>query len=97
MVIGPRQAMQAKRAGLKPGVPDLVFPIPRGVYHGLFVELKRRDEHAKASDAQLSWLEYLRTAGYHAIVCRGADEAERAILNYLEGSVNTHGLSGRVP
>ena len=84
LVIGPAQAMRAKRAGLKPGVPDIVLPVARKGFHGLFVELKRNDESIQASPLQNIWLDKLSAQGYLAMVCHGADDAEQAILNYLE-------------
>ena len=38
----PGQASKAKRTGLVKGFPDINLPVPRGVFHGLFIELKRK-------------------------------------------------------
>lgn len=43
-----RTGARLKSEGLKPGVPDLCLPVARGKYHGLYVELKRRDQRATA-------------------------------------------------
>ena len=32
------------RQGLKKGVPDICLPVPRGKYHGLYIEMKRIGE-----------------------------------------------------
>ena len=77
-----------KRAGVRAGVPDLFLPCPRprpdgGQWHGLFVEMKRADHSNSPSAEQKRWLDYLRSAGYMAVVCYGADEAIRAIQTYL--------------
>lgn len=74
-----------KRAGMRPGFPDLFFPIARGGYHGLFIEMKRR-AGGKVSDAQRGWIDRLNHAGYFAIVCAGADEAIQIIENYRRTS-----------
>lgn len=34
------EAANLKRQGVKAGVPDLFLPVPRGGYHGLYIELK---------------------------------------------------------
>lgn len=36
----PREAAHMKEQGVKPGVPDLCLPVPRGRYHGLYIEMK---------------------------------------------------------
>ncbi|BCI60837.1 VRR-NUC domain-containing protein [Solibaculum mannosilyticum] len=72
-----------KREGVKPGVPDLCLPIPRGGYHGLYLELKAGNN--VPTDNQLWWLERLSEQGYWAGWCVGADEAIKTIKKYLEG------------
>src|SRR5699024_10256580 len=34
-------ARKLKAEGVQRGVPDLCLPVPRGPYHGLYIELKR--------------------------------------------------------
>lgn len=83
---GSRNVVEAKRLkaqGVKPGVPDLVLPVARGKYHGLYIELKTL--RGRVSDTQKQWLDALRNQGYAAIVCRGADEAIAMIAKYLAG------------
>lgn len=83
---GSRNVIEAKRLkaqGVKSGVPDLVLPVARGKYHGLYIELKT--PRGRVSDTQKQWLEALRNQGYAAIVCRGADEAIAMIAKYLAG------------
>ena len=36
----PQQGARLKRMGVKSGVPDLHLPVARGVYHGLYLEMK---------------------------------------------------------
>ena len=78
------EAANLKRQGVKPGVPDLFLPVARGVYHGLFIELKRRDG-GRLSENQKRWLHLLERQGYAAVVCHGAKEAVVALTTYLEG------------
>lgn len=80
-----------KVAGVKPGVPDLCFPVPLHGFHGLYIELKHGKN--KPSEDQREWLEYLETAGYCALVCYDREEAIRAILGYLDGTLDA--LPGR--
>lgn len=78
----PQQGQFLKRKGVKPGVPDLCLPVARGGYHGLYIELKRA-VGGILSDEQKWWIDELISQGYAAIVCHGADEAIRAIKEYL--------------
>lgn len=83
---GRRDAAEAanlKRQGVKPGVPDLFFPVARGGYNGLFIELKRT-EGGRLSEYQKHWLHLLEKQGYCAVVCHGAREAVDVIIRYLK-------------
>lgn len=77
----PIEAKNLKRTGLKPGVPDLCLPVPRGKYHGLYIEMKT--EEGTTSPEQDWWLEELKRQGYCAGVCHGWDAAKRTIEWYL--------------
>lgn len=77
-----RQMSVLKSTGLLPGCPDIAIPLPRGGYSGLFIELKRR-KGGKVSVNQKNCLEALTQAGNKAVVCRGCDEAIKAIEDYL--------------
>ncbi len=70
---------------MKSGVPDLVLPVARSCYHGLYIELKAMD--GTVSDKQGEWIDNLRIQGYCAIVCYGADETISAIEKYLKGAL----------
>lgn len=71
--------------GVKKGVPDLMLPVARGPYHGLFLEMKRQ-EGGRVRPEQKEWREKLLAQGYQALVCRGLGEGMRAITDYLEKS-----------
>lgn len=77
-----REAARFKRMGVKAGVPDMFFPVPRGGCHGLFIELKA--PRGRLSDYQRGWIERLKTSGYAVAVCYRSDEARRDILRYLK-------------
>ena len=71
-----------KAEGVKAGVPDICLPVARGGFHGLYIELKRR-EKSKTTAAQKVWITQLSEQGYCAMVCRGWEEAAEAIMSYL--------------
>ena len=89
---GSRNAAEAanlRRQGVKPGVPDIFLPVARGNYHGLYIELKRR-QGGRVSAAQKEFLTAVKRQGYYSICCRGADQAYNVIIMYLEGRILKH-------
>lgn len=74
-------AARLKAEGVKPGVPDIVLPAPRGAYHGLWIELKV--DGGKPTKEQLEWLDYLNSVGYCALLCYGWKTAREEIEMYL--------------
>lgn len=82
---GKRQVqyvMKLKSMGMKSGFPDFFIYEPRGQYHGLALELKRV-KGGVVSDHQKECLTKLSERGYKAVVCKGFDEAKKAIDSYL--------------
>lgn len=79
-----KQGARAKAEGRKRGVPDVWFPVARGGYHGLVIEMKA-GENSPTAD-QRRWLSFLRTAGWRTWIAYSAEEAQSVILNYLAGS-----------
>lgn len=77
-----RTAAKLRWMGVKPGVPDLLLPVPRGPYTGLALEMKRR-KGGGTTEAQERFLEALRASQWHVCVCRGADEAIGEIRRYV--------------
>ena len=78
------EAARLKAEGVKPGVPDLCLPVPRGQYHGLYIELKRK-HGGRISKPQSEWIDALLMHGYCAAVCNGWEEAKGMIERYLKG------------
>ena len=78
-----RTAAMLKAEGVKPGVPDICLPIPRGGKHGLYIELKRR-KGGTVSKEQEAWIRALMGQGYMCAVCHGWEAARDEILRYLE-------------
>lgn len=81
---GPAEAGRFKAMGVKPGVPDVFLDVPRGGFHGLRIEMKRR-HGGKVSEDQTDWIDYYNSNGYRAVVCYGWDEARMEIEDYLRG------------
>jgi len=67
---------------MRKGYPDIFLPVSRGVYCGLFIELKRK-KGGSASKEQKRWLHRLSEEGYCAVMARGLEEAKAVILRYL--------------
>lgn len=81
---GKRNAAEAARfkaMGVKPGVPDLCLPVPRGGYAGMYVEMKYGKN--KPTDNQRLWIEDLKAQGYKVDVCWSGREATKMIEEYL--------------
>ena len=81
---GPAEAGRFKAMGVRKGVPDVFLDVPRGGFHGLRIEMKRR-RGGVLSDEQADWLDYYNANGYRAVVCYGWDEARMEIEDYLKG------------
>lgn len=77
-----KEAANLKRQGVKPGVSDIFLPLPRGKYHGLYIELKTKD--GRPSTEQKEFISYVRKNGYAACVCYGTEEAITATKQYLK-------------
>lgn len=76
------EAARLKAEGVKKGVPDICLPVPRGGYHGLYIELKRQ-KGGRLSEEQKEWLRFLSAQGYKAVACMGWEDAMGVIDEYL--------------
>lgn len=76
-------AAKLKAQGVKAGIPDLVLPMARGGYFGLYIEFKATVEPAPVSTSQKGCLRRLNAQGYLAIVCRGHFDAMEQLRAYL--------------
>lgn len=75
-------ATKLKAEGVKAGVPDLVLPVRRGGYLGLYIEMKVGRNTPSAN--QEYWLKKLAEQGYKTAVCYGWEEASAVLENYLK-------------
>jgi hypothetical protein len=71
-----------KASGLVPGVSDLMLMIPKGGWHGLFIEMKVKG--GKVSISQKEFMGAATLMGYQAVVCYGFESAKDAITEYLK-------------
>lgn len=78
-----REAAKFKSVGVRKGVLDLMLPVARGNWHGLFIELKRISGGV-TSPEQKDWIAFLKAEGYGATVCNGWLEAKKVLVEYLE-------------
>ena len=77
----PIEAVHLKQQGVRAGVPDLCLAVPRGKYHGLYIEMKVGRN--KTTDQQNEWLASLSYYGYAVKVCYSCLAAKTAIERYL--------------
>lgn len=75
-------AGKLKAEGVKPGVPDLHLPVPRGSHRSLYLEMKRQ-KGGKLSEAQRWWHEALTAQGHHVQRVDGFEQARTHLLAYL--------------
>jgi len=75
-------AARLKAAGVRAGVPDTFLPVPRGPWHGLFIELKKPGEH-RVDPKQDNFINELIKQGFGAAVCVGWEAASKMLIQYL--------------
>lgn len=71
-----------KRRGYRKGTLDFLILEPRGIFHGMFLEIKT--SHGKETDEQKEFIKLSSERGYFAITTWGYDEAIKYIGIYLE-------------
>lgn len=77
----PQQGRMFRLMGVRRGVPDLHLPVARGLYHSLYIEMKRPGE--RTSDDQDWWQAELMRKGNAVMTCWGWEDAVRAIEWYF--------------
>ena len=84
---GKAQAGMLKAEGVKAGISDLLLPVKRGKFSGLFIEMKKpkgKTPAGKASKEQLAFGDAVMNQGYGFIVCDSWDKARDMLIAYLE-------------
>lgn len=84
-----REAVKLKQMGVKAGVSDLCLPYPRGIYCGLYIEMKYGNNRQQTS--QKEFLKEMAEAGHFVATCYSAGEAVSVITEYLNLKAATFG------
>lgn len=71
-----------KAQGLRTGASDLVIAVPRGRFHGLYLEMKRETKY-RVSEDQEEFLDRMSDAGYRAAVAPGYNTAVQIVSEYM--------------
>jgi hypothetical protein len=79
-------AGKMKAEGVKAGFPDIIFPVARGGFHGLFIEMKA-PKGGTWQKTQQEWADNLAKQGYLTAVCYGWDVAQNLLLEYIKGQI----------
>ena len=79
--IAIRAASARKQEGMPKGFPDIGIFIPRGDWHGAFVEFKKNG--GRPTPEQKDWIKNLEAQGYRAAVVHGLDDLIDFTSGYL--------------
>ena len=82
----PHVAAALKAEGVKPGVPDMLLPLPVGRYPGLFIEMKR--PNGTVREEQDRWHRRLRGCGYAVVVAFDWIAAAKCMVDYYHDSLD---------
>ena len=85
------EAVKLKQMGVKAGVADLCLPYPKGIYCGLYVEMKFGSN--RQQDTQKELFADMASAGHFVATCYSAEEAISIITEYLNLKDATFGDS----
>lgn len=76
-----QEAVKFKQMGVKAGVSDLCLPYPKGIYCGLFIEMKYGNN--RQQDTQKEFLADMAETGHFVATCYSAEEVIDVIEKYL--------------
>lgn len=77
-----QEAVKLKQMGVKAGVSDLCLPYPKGLYCGLYIEMKFGDN--RQQETQKEFLVDMAAAGHFVATCYSAEEAVKVIEKYCK-------------
>lgn len=76
-----REAVKLKQMGVKAGVSDICLPYPKGIYCGLYIEMKFGNNGK--TEEQKAFLQDMEEAGHFVATCYSAEDAVKVIEEYL--------------
>ena len=76
------EAVKLKQMGVKAGVSDLCLPYPKGIYCGLYIEMKFGNN--RQQETQKEFLSDMAKAGHFVATCYSAEEAIKVIEEYCK-------------
>lgn len=82
---GKRNAIEAKKLkaeGVVAGIPDLFLAVPKGRWHGMFMELKNGKSN-NLTENQKRMIYKLQMFGYRTEVVRSLEDFEKIMEEYL--------------
>lgn len=75
------EAKKLRQMGVKAGVSDLCLPYPKGIYIGLYIEMKYGKNNLQ--ETQKEFLSAMMAAGHYVATCYTAQAAINIIKEYL--------------
>lgn len=76
------EAIKLKQMGVRAGVSDLCLPYPRGIYCGLYIEMKYGDN--RLQNTQKEFLKDMSEAGHFVATCYTAKAAVDILEKYMK-------------
>lgn len=80
--LDPRVGRWMKEAGVKSGFPDIHWPIARGQWFSLYIELKTDEGHATPQQLKIATM--LRAQGNLVLFIRGSQAAWDTLMKYYK-------------
>jgi hypothetical protein len=80
-------ASRLKAEGVKPGVPDVCYPVPLHGFHSLYLEFKAKG--GTVAGDQMDWHLSLRACGHAVCVVWGWRAARRCFEDYTRNTLQT--------
>jgi hypothetical protein len=84
-------AARLKAEGVRKGVPDIFVPVARGLYNGLFIEMKKKGR--PQTTEQKKYFKCLEMLGYLCVVCYSCDEVADVIDTYYRDQYNVYKIA----